>query len=343
MMFKVSKDVVMKKTASFVFVAVLMIAHALVIHCAQEEVDYVDASRRMITMTILEPIGTKKMAGIMTSDDLEKYALVRDCETKKISLCSKGDNLGSQFKVDEIHNDYLVTYPGEKGRKVIMTPGASFEGLEFVKTVDLDTCEYWYRIKSVSETVSERNHFELIELDGTKAMLETVYKEDVPLLTEEKIPSTKKSEQKEEPYLDEIFINQLRTRRISRYEWDVDSLSVSGDVLDGVSRSISTIAKMFIMVEFGKKGKGLRVRLKGKVGAGVLDKSGILVDSLSPAATEKTGLEQGDVITYVNGKRASSLVNLALIFFGARDSSVPRVEVKIIRDDKPVVLTYNVR
>jgi len=94
-------------------------------------------------------------------------------------------------------------------------------------------------------------------------------------------------------------------------------------------------------VGFGKN--GLTVGLSSKTFSGQLDRSGFLVDELSPPVMEKAGFKKGDIIKAVNGKQICNMIDLIFLFLEVRNGSVSQVNVELLRGSNIKTLTYIIK
>lgn len=253
-----------------------------------------------IQVEIFDTTGWKRFLGTASSGCLQQYAVVKDTNSRKKDLYKQGDWIDNEFKIIMISNDRLIFQDSYNGL-VTLRPKIPDKGLEFIETVELDTFEYWYRLPMEDREITDKR-FELTCIRNNIAVFEQDHKE--LLTTAKRLFSSSAfapvANNTFKPGIDEVFFNQLKTKKMGPDLWLVDGKSVSESILDNTSETLAETAKKVKVLSFGQD--GIKLAFKSRSGEATFDKNGFLVDSLSSSVKDKAGLLDGDIIKSINGK-----------------------------------------
>jgi len=294
-----------------------------------------------VQITAIDKTGDKSVFLGTTTGLLTDYAIIEEPARQKLFLYKKGDYINNEFEVRQIYGDYLMIRPQNSDKKIILAAGAPYEGFKFLRSVDLYRFEYWYRINRKNRKDKD-NRFELIGIQGYGAILAKDYNagpinidnEDalIKVAEENRVDSNAGS-------ADEIFFNQMLSKYMGDNVWIIDGKSVTVSAVNNAAKAFIDVTKKVRAIGFSPK-SGLKLRVSSKTISGVLDADGFRADSLGPGLRQKTGLFPGDIIKSVNGKNVSSMLGLILILLDVKKDNIKEVTVDIVRNNKPLKLTY---
>ncbi|MFH1479286.1 MAG: hypothetical protein ABIG92_05895 [Candidatus Omnitrophota bacterium] len=312
-----------------------------------QDIDILDPPKKIdgtVSLLVCEEDTAKKFIGTLHTS-LQRHALIEDIKTKRHSLYKENFHIDNRFKIIGLTKDSLVLSDSTDGKIIYLSKDAPiFDNIKLIDIVKVDAFEYWYHLVSLNSEVDYKD-FEFLKMNGSCAVLEKDYTKLSPPLEEsfpeEAIISNKtRLNDESRKYIkiskalapDEIFFDQLKTEKIDDNTWLVDGDSVSRDVVDNISGVAANVFSSVKGIGIGKS--GVKVRFGTNSGGAILDKSGFLVNSLSPDVKEKAGLLNDDIIKKINGKPVSNLSDTFLIFCKIIDDNVKEVKIDFLRDNK---------
>ncbi|MFH1782566.1 MAG: hypothetical protein ABH848_03005 [Candidatus Omnitrophota bacterium] len=318
---------------------------------AKSNVDAPGTIDNVSQIAMFDATNARRTLGTIKYDTLEKYALIKDSSTKKDHLYKRGDYINDGFRIAEINNDLLVLADYKNDRIISLTQGMSSDNIEFIDTLKLDTFEYRYWLLEKDEEVRDKG-FEFVKVEGSKAILEKSYKEESyearqavkegssmeEFFIEDSYDVTSLAQNNSEASVDEVFFNQLKTKKMGNDVWMVDGESVSKEIVNDTAEVLKDVTKAFKGVSFGSG--GIRVNFKAKSGNVVLDRSGFLVDSLTADVKSKAGFLNGDIIKTINNKAIYNFTDMAFMYFEIMDNNISQVQIKLLRENQIKTQTY---
>jgi len=262
--------------------------------------------------------------GVFKLSPPEKYVVAREAKTMKKRIIKK--------------SSYIKGNP---------------PGLVPMKIVILDEIEYRYTpVEGKVSLVSQ--DFELVELDGRKAVLAKAHIQSDGPLMEEPIPAVEAllpfepsmlknaPEEKKEagkPSAKRLVASlffKIESNKISDTEWEInlptvlEAASNFGDVLGIVVKKIS---------ELIDPEKTAVVFLKSSIGKAKLGPDGLLIESLNSRLRRKCGIENGDLVKTVNGKALTKIGDVVALFSGF-SGKAQTLTVGISRKKEELTYTY---
>ncbi|MCM8781667.1 MAG: hypothetical protein NC828_01215 [Candidatus Omnitrophica bacterium] len=295
-----------------------------------------------VQMTTIDKTGEERLFLGTVTDCLRNYAIIKELKTQKDFLYKEGDIVNNRYEVHNIYGDYLIIRQLDKDKRIVLSPGDVFRGFKFLRTAEIYKFEYWYRIKDIDVIKDER--FELVDIRCFKAILVRDCKKEECLVSQDKPVLFSKTAylSEEEQSVDELFLDQLETKKRGDNIWIVAGKSVTTPVLNKATRELIGLTKKARNFGFDSK-SGVKLRLTTKVASGMLSGDGFLVDSLGPQLVQKTGFLPGDIIKSVNGRKITSMLGLVLLFLEITKDNVSHVTVDIVRNNTPKRLIYLIK
>jgi len=132
---------------------------------------------------------SKRIVGTQYIDPPQTYAIISNPYTGDKLLCKEGDYINNEFKLITINNNSILLKDTYSTATTNLSTNTAKGEVAFAGTVELGSIEYWYCApKSYFEI--QKNQFRLIDIKGSKAILEKNYNQKTSLLNNTLISNT---------------------------------------------------------------------------------------------------------------------------------------------------------
>lgn len=294
-----------------------------------------------------------EVVGQVSTQESDWYAIIRDVKTGESKLYTRGDIIYSEsditkcLRILEINNSAMLLNDLETAKVSVLTPGEKIPLKDsdkvFERTVEADVLEYQYQ---TSEWITKKytEDFTVKDLSSKKVVLGKEYKKfQVKDLTEEEraLFDSPRVNRNSERLNAEDFMSIIFDKK-GENEWVVDRASASS-AIENAEKALFSIIKN-TQPRFRIK-EGLSLNFKNELGDATLNQKGFIIRNLAIAKLgERSGIREGDIIKRVNGQAVNSLLGIYRAYISIKQNPEGRiVKVEIVREGKPVVLTYRIR
>ncbi len=294
-----------------------------------------------------------EVVGQVSTKESDWYAIIKDMKTGSSKLYTSGDIIYSEMDITkclrilEIKEGAMLLNDLETAEIYILTPGEKIllEGSDkvFERTVEASILEYQY-LKSEELAKKGTEDFTVKAFSNKKIVLEKGHtkRQDINLTEEERslfdAPMREKTEEKlkGENFMGIIF------NKVSENEWEVDRTSASSAIKNAEKVLFSIILNT--QPRFRLR-EGPSLNFTTEMGDAALNREGFIIRNLAIAELGKrSGIKEGDIIKRVNGQSVNSLLGIYRAYMSIKQNPEARlVRLEIIREGKPIILTYRIK
>ncbi len=309
----------------------------------------------LLIFALIEPITMVfceegKVVGQVSTKTAVWYAIIKDIKTGKTKLYIKGDIIYSEeeitrcLRIIEIKEGAMLLEDLETKEISVLTPGEKVPLKDadkvFEKTVEASVLEYQYTTGDLSSHPAE--DFTVKDLAEKKVTLGKAYKKKGQVLSEEERSLFDAPVKKNQERLRGEDFMAINFNKVAENEWEVDRASASSAIQNAEKVLFSII--LSTQPRFRLK-EGPSLDFTSELGNANLNREGFVIKNLAIAQLgARTGIREGDVIKRVNGQSVNSLLGIYRAYQSVKQNPEARlVKVEIMRNRRPVILTYRIR
>lgn len=295
-----------------------------------------------------------KVVGTVKEQGASWYAVVKTGRGEK-KIYTKGDifcsdvNITDCLRVQDINEDTLVL-KDVSSKKVFTVKQGDKIPLEstniiFEKSVASGVIEYRYNdapgtrkgfIEDFTVKSLEREKL-VVEKDYDAAYLPQGLSEE-----EKKLFGSPKAQEENPGIIKAGIFDDIIVEKIGQDAWAINT-EKADTAFSSVGKALFSVIKSVEPRYRFREGSSLK--FNSELGSVVVNKEGFLMQNLAVGKIlERAGIRQGDLIKSINGQSINSLYGIYRAYMSVKsDRNIKIVNVEIIRDGKPEILTYKVR
>jgi len=122
----------------------------------------------------------RQLVGTVSIEPPKQYAIIRNSDTGDEVLYQEGDYVNNKLKVIGFSNDSVLLEDDNSADRTKLSADSPNGEVEFAGAVELNSIEYWYSKKGSHK---DEDRFNLIDIKGSKAIMEKGYEQEAPVAT----------------------------------------------------------------------------------------------------------------------------------------------------------------